>query len=260
MSKIIVVASGKGGVGKTTSAINLAAALNSFDEDVIVVDANLTTPNVGLHLGAPVVPVALNHVLSGKADLVDTIYEHESGTKVIPSSLSISESKKTDHTKLKEIAKKLKGVSDFIIFDCSAGLGKETMAVLEAADDVIVITNPEMPSVTDTLKTIKIAEEMGKNIIGAIITRHKRSKATMSIKNIKEMLEIPILGVVPEDEKVQESLSMKNPVFHTHPHSRAAKSYKKIAATLIGRPLKELERPQNFLERILFNIGLKRYP
>ena len=100
MSKFIVITSGKGGVGKTTTAVNLAVAMNSFDEDVTLVDVNLTTPNVGLHLGAPVVPVTLNHVLSGKADLADSIYEHESGTKIIPASLSIKELKKIDDENL----------------------------------------------------------------------------------------------------------------------------------------------------------------
>ena len=89
--KLLTIISGKGGVGKTTTAINLGAALNSFGKEVIVVDANLTTPNVGLHLGAPIVPVNLNHVLLGKAKISDAIYEHESGTKIIPSSLSVKE-------------------------------------------------------------------------------------------------------------------------------------------------------------------------
>ena len=71
MSKLITITSGKGGVGKTTTAINLGAALNAFGKDVVVLDANLTTPNVGLHLGAPLVPVSLNHVLSGKANIIE---------------------------------------------------------------------------------------------------------------------------------------------------------------------------------------------
>ena len=89
MAKLITITSGKGGVGKTTTAINLGAALNAFGKEVIILDANLTTPNIGLHLGAPIVPVSLNHVLLGKARLSDAIYEHESGTKIITSSLSI---------------------------------------------------------------------------------------------------------------------------------------------------------------------------
>src|SRR3989344_5064130 len=111
MSKFILITSGKGGVGKTTAAVNLATAMHDFDEDVTLVDVNLTTPNVGLHLGAPVVPVTLNHVLSGRAELVDAIYEHSSGTKVIPSSLSIKELKNLNEIDLIPVAKDLKMLS-----------------------------------------------------------------------------------------------------------------------------------------------------
>jgi len=91
MSKIIVITSGKGGVGKTTTAINLAAAMKHFGEDVLIIDGNLSTPNVGLHLNSPEVPINLNHVLRGKAEPFEAIYEHESGIKIMPSSLSIEE-------------------------------------------------------------------------------------------------------------------------------------------------------------------------
>src|SRR3972149_6102724 len=122
MAKLITITSGKGGVGKTTTSINLGTALNSFGKEVIVVDANLGTPNIGLHLGAPIVPINLNHVLSGKADISDAIYEHESGTKIIPSSLSVNELKKVDHSKLKEVGKKLRRMADIVIYDSAAGV------------------------------------------------------------------------------------------------------------------------------------------
>ena len=160
MTKIITITSGKGGVGKTTTAINLGAALNSFGKEVIIVDANLTTPNVGLHLGAPIVPVNLNHVLAGKADITDAIYEHESGTKIIPSSLSVRELRKINHSKLKDVGKKLRKMADYIIFDSAAGLGAEAIAAIEAADELIIVTNPEIPAVTDALKTSKVIEEL----------------------------------------------------------------------------------------------------
>jgi len=108
MARLITITSGKGGVGKTTSAINIGAALNAFGKEVVILDANLTTPNIGLHLGAPIVPVNLNHVLLGKAKISDAIYEHESGTKIIPSSLSVKELKRLNHFKLKEVGKKLR--------------------------------------------------------------------------------------------------------------------------------------------------------
>src|SRR3989338_3244179 len=144
MTKVITITSGKGGVGKTTTAINLATALNSFGKEVIIVDGNLTTPNVGLHLGAPIVPVSLNHVLLGKAEIGDAIYEHESGTKVVPSSLSIKELRRLDHGKLKEVSRKLKKIADYVILDSAAGLGEEAIAAMEAADELIIVTNPEI--------------------------------------------------------------------------------------------------------------------
>lgn len=234
MSRLITIASGKGGVGKTTTSINLGTALNSFGKQVIIVDANLTTPNIGLHLGAPIVPISLNHILNGKAKISEAVYEHDSGTKIIPSSLSINDLRNLDHSKLKEVGRKLRKMADIIIYDCAAGLGDEALAAMESADEIILVTNPEIPAVTDALKTSKMIEQMGKSVRGVIVTRHRKVKSEMKIQNIAEMLELPILGVVPEDKKVQSALSMKEALIHAHPKSKAAREYKKIAARLIG--------------------------
>jgi septum site-determining protein MinD len=235
MSKLITITSGKGGVGKTTTSINLATALNSFGKDVIIVDANLTTPNVGLHLGAPIVPISLNHVLLGKAKIEDAIYEHESGTKIIPSSLSVNELRRINHKRLKEVGKKLRKMADFIIYDSAAGLGEEAIAAMESADELIIVTNPEIPAVTDALKTSKLIEQLGKEVKGVIVNRYdSRSRTQMPLRNISEMLELPILGVIPEDVRVKQSLVMKDALVHTHPKSKPSLAFKRIAAKLAG--------------------------
>ena len=201
---------------------------------MIILDANLTTPNIGLHLGAPIVPVNLNHVLLGKAKIADAIYEHESGTKIIPSSLSVKELKRLNHGKLKDVGKKLRKMADFIIYDSAAGLGEEALAAMEAADELVIVTNPEIPAVTDALKTSKVIEELGKEVRGVIVTRVRGSKTEMPICNVRDMLELPILGVVPEDEAVQSALVMKDALVHTHPKSKAARAYRTIAARIMG--------------------------
>ena len=232
--KIIVITSGKGGVGKTTTAINLGAAINHFGKNVLIVDANLSTPNVGIHLNSPEVPVCLNHILLGKADTHEAVYEHDSGLKIIPSSLSIKELKKLKPEKIKSLKRDFKGLADYIILDSAAGLGKEAISAIEAADDLILVTNPEMPSVTDALKTIKLAEEKKVSIKGIIISRVKKNKSEMHPEVVKDMLEVPILGSIPEDYVAQEALNQKDALVHTHPKSNAARAYKEIAARLIG--------------------------
>ncbi len=235
MARIITISSGKGGVGKTTSAINIGAAINYFGKNVVVVDANLTTPNVGLHLGAPIVPVSLNHVLLGKVKVSDAIYEHDSGIKIIPSSLSVRELRQLNHEKLKDVSRKLRKMADFIILDSAAGLGDEAIAAFDAADEIILVTNPEIPAVTDALKASKLAEQLGKEISGVIVTRVRGDKVEMPLANIRDMLELPIFGVIPEDRNVPKSVLMKNALVYTHPKSKASRAYRKIAAKIIGK-------------------------
>ena len=83
MTRFVGILSGKGGVAKTTTTVNLGAALNYFKRDVIIVDGNLSTPNLGLHLGIPIVPISLHDVLKNKNNIVESIYQHESGLKII---------------------------------------------------------------------------------------------------------------------------------------------------------------------------------
>ena len=260
MAKIYSILSGKGGVGKTTSTINLGAALNLLGKSVIIVDANLSTPNIGLHLGAPLVPVTLNHVLDGRADLADAIYEHSSGLKILPSSLSIKELKKINHNNLQNIIKELKNLADHIFLDSSAGLGREAQSSISAGDEIILITQAEMPSVTDALKAAKLAEHLNKDVKGVIITRHRKSKIEMPIENIQDMLELPILGIIPEDKNVQKSLYLKDAVLHTHPKSKASRAYKEIAERLLGSQYakkQEEKEKQNRYSRILKKLGFR---
>jgi len=257
MAKIIVITSGKGGVGKTTTAINLGAAINYFGKDVSVIDCNLSTPNVGIHLGSPEVPVNLNHFLLNKVEIEEAIYEHESGLKIIPSSLSIKELKKVKPEKLKDFKKDFQGISEYVILDSAAGLGEEALGAIELADELIVVSNPEMPAITDALKAIKISEEKNIKVKGVIITRVKKNNIEMQPHVVRDMLEIPILGMVPEDNSVSESLHQKDAVVHTHPKSKAARAYKEIAAQIIGVDYDSSKDEPTIFEKIAKAFGKK---
>ena len=258
MAKIYAVISGKGGVGKTTTTINLGTSLNYLGEDVVIVDANLTTPNVGIHLGAPIVPVTLNHVLSNQVKFEEAIYEHESGTKVMPASLSLRETEKVDYKKFPELMKKVKKITSYVLIDSAAGLGEEARTAIDACDEIIIVTNPEMSAVTDALKTIKLAEEKGKPVAGVILTRYRGKNHEMSIPNIRDMLEIPILGIIPEDDAIRESQALKNAVIHTHPRSKAAKTYFNTSKRILGEDVDFVD-PKNLglVGRFFQSIGLR---
>ena len=257
MAKIIVICSGKGGVGKTTTAINLAAAISYFGKDALVIDGNLSTPNVGIHLNAPEVPVNLNHVLRGKAEPFEAVYEHEAGIKIMPSSISIKELRKAKHEKLKDFKNSFKKISNNIIIDCAAGLGNEALCTIDVADELIIITNPEMPAITDALKTIKLAEQLKKIVRGVIVTRVRKDDVELSPEIVKEMLEVPILGMIPEDNHVRKSISIKNPVVYSYPKSKAARAYKEIAAKILDVEYDSEKDKERIIEKLLKKLGLR---
>lgn len=251
MSKIIVITSGKGGVGKTTTAINLGAAINYFGKDALVIDCNLSTPNIGIHLNAPEVPVNLNHVLLGKSEPFEAVYEHESGLKIMPSSLSIKELRKINLDKVKKLKKDFRNLSEYVIVDSAAGLGEEAVSAIELADEIVIITNPELPAITDALKTIKLAEQMNKPVSGVIMTRVRKNRIEMQPDTVKDMLEVPVLGMIPEDMDVQRAIGLKDAIVHIYPKSKPARAYKEIAARLIDAEYDSKKDRPNLFE-ILF--------
>ncbi len=258
MTRFIAITSGKGGVGKTTTSINLGTSLTNFGRDVIVLDGNLGTANVGLYLGSPVVPVTLHDVVKGKSDITEAVYLHPSGLKIIPGSISIDELKKSNYKKLRKELAKLLGKAEVVIMDTPPGLGKDTTAILKAADEAIVVTNPELPAVTDALKTIKLSERLGTKVAGVVLTRVKKDKVEMSIENVESLLEKPVIGIIPDDDTIRKAVKMKHPVTYTHPNTHASIGYKRLAANLLGEKYEEdIIRRDGLFSYILKLMGLR---
>lgn len=237
MTRIIVCAGGKGGSGKTTISANLGAALAKMGKDVTILDANLTTPNLGIHLGVPLFPVTLHDVLKGKAEIWDAVYRHESGLKIIPAGISLRDLKGIDARDLPNTILDFLGSTDILIVDASAGLGREALAAFESADELLLVTNPELPAVTDALKAIKLAEQVGTKVTGVVVNRRAGRAHEMTNTEIKNLLDTEILAEIPEDLAVQESIAKRMPVVNHKPNSKASNEIKKLAARLVGEEI-----------------------
>jgi septum site-determining protein MinD len=251
MAKIISVISGKGGVGKTTTVSNLGAALVKRGKKVIILDGNVTTPNLSLHLGIPFYPITLHDVLKKRIPIEAAIYDHPSGIKIVPASLSANEVKNVNIERLESVLLNLLGKADIIIVDSAAGLGKEALVAMNLADELIIVTNPDLPAVTDALKTIKIAEDNGTKILGVVINRVRGFKHEIPISDIRSMLNAPILAIVPEDIHVPRSIAKSMPVVHHRPQSRASIEFIKLAAKITGEPWVEIKR-SGWFDKLLF--------
>ncbi|HIP84151.1 MAG TPA: septum site-determining protein MinD [Methanothermococcus okinawensis] len=256
MAVSIAIASGKGGTGKTTISANLAVALAKLGKDVIVLDADIAMANLELVLGVEGKGKTLNDVLAGKASIEEAIYEGPAGVKVIPAGISLDAFRKARPEKLEEVLKKLHDMAEIIIIDCPAGIGKEALTAISAAENLILVVNPEISSIADALKVIAIAKKLGTNVLGAIINRTMKEDSELSAKAIATILEVPILGVVPEDPNVRKCAAFGEPIVLKYPDSPAAQAIMEIAAKLIGKkyiPEKKKEK-ESFIKKFIKGI------
>ncbi len=234
MTKFVALVSGKGGTGKTTVCINLAAALKSYGRDVIILDGDLHGPNINIHLGLPSVPVTLNDVISSGGDITNAIYKHHTGVKIIPASISLKDYPSIDYKLLHKAYNDLKGLCEIVFVDCPPGFSEGMFDMINGMDELIVVTNPDLPSLTDTLRLIKILDSKGHNIIGVIVNMCGQSKDDVSTDNVETLLDKPVIGEIPYDVKVRSAIKKKIPVVMVHTESKSAKAFRTLAQLMIG--------------------------
>lgn len=259
MTKFIGIISGKGGVGKTITAINLAATLQGFGRSVVLVDGDLSGSNIAIHLGLPSTEKNIHTVLRYKHSTRESMYRHPSGLLVIPGSVSYKNMHNVDVDRLQDALLDLVGQSEIVVVDCRSGYGKETHAVLKAVDYVLVVTTPDMPAVTEAYKSITLAQQHGKKILGVVVNRVRNEDTEMTWQNVQTFLGKPVIGVLPEEDTVRIAQYLKNPVAYTHPHCTLMSAFRYFTAQLIGEEYTEqlppVEKQKSFVHYILKNLG-----
>jgi septum site-determining protein MinD len=251
MGKVIGVISLKGGVGKTSVVAALGGAFSEIGKKVLLVDGNLSSPSLGLHLGIVDPQRTLHHVLNRTARLKDAIYKC-GNLDVMPA--SIFERAKTSPLGLKDKINGLKRNYDIILIDSSPSLDEETLAVILASDQVITVTTPDHPTLSATMKAVKLAKQRGVPISGIVLNKVHDKDFEISLERVEEALDVPVLAVIPYDVNALKALSNMEPSTTYSPKSKGSIEYKKLASVLVGEKYDE----GSFNFRNFFGMDPKR--
>jgi septum site-determining protein MinD len=260
MGTSITIAAGKGGTGKTTISANLGIALAQRGKSVTILDADIAMANLELILGMEGKSRTLQDVLAGECEIEEAIYEGPGGVKVVPAGISLSKLKRVNPERLAGVMESLVDRTDILIIDAPAGLGKEAYIALSMAENLILVVNPEISSLSDALKTKKVAEMCGTNVLGAILNRATGNEFDLTAHHVGAVLETQILTVVPEDSEVKKASAIGVPLVISSPTSKAAIAINRLAAELLGEeyiPPTTPEKKKSILQRLLGGLKLK---
>ncbi len=254
MVRIIAIASGKGGTGKTTLTANLGIALSRLGKKVLLIDADVAMANLSLILGMQSSPITLHDVLLGEAQAHDAIYDGPEGIHFIPSGLSLDNYKRVDSERLGGIVSQLSDKYDFILLDAAAGIEKNVLSALSAAQETLIITMPTSPAIADALKTKLVAQRLGSKVIGVVVNFVMGEKGEITKQEASSILELPVYGVIPFDQEVRKSFMQQkvSPVIIRKSDSPAAQEFQKIGSRLTGTKIVETQQTKaGFFSRLI---------
>lgn len=247
MTQVIVITSGKGGVGKTTITANLGTALAMSGKRVLTIDADIGLRNLDMILGLEqrivydVVDVVENVVKAEKAFVKD---KRGFPLWLLPA----SQTKNKESVKPEQLAEIIDGIKDnfdYVLIDSPAGIESGFKTAAMPADDAIVVVNPEVSSVRDADRIIGLLESMEKKSIRMLINRIKvhqvRKGEMLSVEDIEEILHIKKIGIIPDDEKIVDYTNKGEPIVLTK-NNAVAKAFINVADRLEGKdiPFNEL--------------------
>lgn len=262
--KVLTITSGKGGVGKTTATANIGAALAAQGQKVVCLDADIGLRNLDLVLGLE------NRIVYDLVDVVEgrcRLRQAMLRDKRLPNLFLLPAAQTRDKTAVSpsdmvRVCEELRGEYDWILIDSPAGIERGFRNALAPADEVIVITNPEVSAVRDADRIIGLVEAEEKGPIHLIINRLNpqmvKKGDMLTAEDVLELLAVRLLGIVPEDETVVVNTNRGMPV-SLDGKSKAGQAFRNIALRLLGQevPFETWDEDGSFLGRItrLFRGG-----
>ncbi|WP_438434355.1 septum site-determining protein MinD [Gorillibacterium sp. sgz500922] len=265
MGEAIVVTSGKGGVGKTTTSANLGTALALMGKKVCMVDTDIGLRNLDVVMGLENrIIYDLVDVVEGRCRLPQALIKDKRFDELylLPAAQTKDKNAVSPES-VRELILELKKDFDYIVIDCPAGIEQGFRNAVAGADKAIVVTTPENAAVRDADRIIGLLEkerqiESPKLIINRIRPNMVKSGDMLGIDDICQVLAIDLVGIVPDDEYVIKAANSGEPTV-MNPNSRAAIAYRNIARRILGDtvPLISLNEKPGMMTKVkkFFGIG-----
>ena len=264
MGEVIVITSGKGGVGKTTSSANIGVGLAMQNKKVALVDADIGLRNLDVVMGLE------NRIVY---DLVDVIEGHCRlkqaliRDKRFPDLFLLPAAQTRDKNsiapeQMKKLVSEMKEEFDYVLLDCPAGIEQGFKNAISGADRAIVVTTPEVSAVRDADRIIGLLEAAEMKDMKLLLNRIRGDMVKrgdmMNLDDVTEILAIDVLGVVPDDELIVVSTNKGEPAV-TNPNSKAGQAFRNITQRILGNevPLMDFMGEPGFMDKLkkFFGVG-----
>jgi MinD-like ATPase involved in chromosome partitioning or flagellar assembly len=233
MGVSICIASGKDGTGKSQIAANLGTALSNMGISTLIVDGDIRGASLGLIYGVMDTKTPTIHdVLTEKVTLEKGIIE-SFGTKLVVGGMKIQQLVDVSLERFPQIIEQYTDLFEIVIVDSTGGLGNDAMMVINSCQSMILVLTPDINSIIHAIQTLVLAKNVGASVIGAVINR-AGSPYDVPREQVEDFLNVEILGVINEDEKIKKSVHEAAPIVMGYPKSDFSEGIKEIANLLVN--------------------------
>jgi septum site-determining protein MinD len=257
--RVIVVTSGKGGVGKTTSTANIGSALAKNGAKVAMIDTDLGLRNLDLLMGLENrIVYTLVDVVEERCKLTQALVKDKKNPNLVLLAAAQTRDKSAvTGEQMKEICDKLKETYDFVLVDSPAGIEQGFQNAIAGATEAIIVTTPEMSAVRDADRIIGLLEAKEEITSYRLVLNRVRpnlikANDMMSVDDVVGILSVKLLGIIPEDENIIVSTNKGEPIIYNEDNVKAAVAYNNISKRIIGEdvPFMSFEPPKSWLGKI----------
>jgi len=264
--RVLAVTSGKGGVGKSTTSVNLAIALAAQRKRAIILDADLGLANVEVLMGLNSL-YNLQHVIEGEKSMMEILVKGPGGVEIVPGSSGLVKMADLGPSARQNLLSGLRALqehADFIVVDTMAGIGRNAVSFAVAADEIILVTTPEPSAIVDAYAMVKAIHAQRDSavfrlVVNMVSSRQQAAAVTANLTRIAQQYlgcNVNALGYILRDPHVSQAVMQTQPFLLKFPASTASRCIEEIASHVIHRPIAANRPTAGFLRRFAQTFGL----